>query len=178
MILRGDRDSSVVIMNRSDYIEKLEGIIEEGVKKGTYKKTEDKTLQDLIKFQNSLYRNFYTYEHYKSMYPHSNQPAKLYGTAKTHKFNNIQEINKENLKFRPIIDQTGTYSYNAAQVISHYLKPLCKNKFTINDTQSFSADIKNIPPLQEDEEDVSYDVESLFTNIPINETIDYILDQM
>ena len=111
------------------------------------------------------------------MYPHSNQPAKLQRTAKTHKFNNIQEINKEKLKFCPIIDQTGTYSYNTAQVISQYLKPLCKNKGTINDTQSFSADITNIPPLQE-HEDVSYDVESLFTNIPINETIDYILDQI
>ena len=30
----------------------------------------------------------------------------------------------------------------------------------------------------EDEEDVSYDIESLFTNIPINDTIDYILDQI
>ena len=47
------------------------------------------------------------------MYPQSNQPGKLYGT---HKFNNIHEINKEKLKFRPVIDQTGTYSYNAAQV--------------------------------------------------------------
>ena len=63
------------------------------------------------------------------------------------------------------------------QVISQYLKPLCKNEFTINDRQSFSADIKNIPPLQE-YEDVSYDVESLFTSIPINETINYILDQI
>ena len=63
------------------------------------------------------------------------------------------------------------------QVISQYLKPLCENEFTINDRQSFSADIKNIPTLQE-YEDVSYDVESLFTNIPINETIDYILDQI
>ena len=60
------------------------------------------------------------------------------------------------------------------QVISQYLKPLCENEFTINDRQSFSADIKNIPTLQE-YEDVSYDVESLFTNIPIN---DYILDQV
>ena len=51
MILRGDKESSVVIMNRSDYIEKLEGMIEEGAKKGTYKKTEDTTLQDLKKFQ-------------------------------------------------------------------------------------------------------------------------------
>ena len=44
VILRGGKDSSVVIMNRSDYIEKLEGVIEEGVRKGTYKKTEDTTL--------------------------------------------------------------------------------------------------------------------------------------
>ena len=38
--------------------------------------------------------------------------------------------------------------------------------------------IKELPPLQEDEEDVSYDIESLFTNIPINDTIDYILEQI
>ena len=68
------------------------------------------------KFQD-LFLDFYAYEHYKSVYPHSNQPAKLYGTAKTHKFNSNQEINKEKLKFRPIIDRTGAYSYNGAQVI-------------------------------------------------------------
>ena len=38
MILRGEKDPSVVTMNKSDYIEKLEGMIEEGVKKCTYKK--------------------------------------------------------------------------------------------------------------------------------------------
>ena len=108
---------------------------------------------------------------------HSKQPAN-YKEQPKHKFNNIHEINIEKLKFHPIIDQTGTYSYNAAQVISQYLTPLCKNEFTINDTQSFSADIKNILPLLENEEDVSYDVASLFTNIPINEKIDYILDQI
>ena len=32
--------------------------------------------------------------------------------------------------------------------------------------------------MSEDEEDVSYDVESLFTNIPINETIDFICDEI
>ena len=42
------------------------------------------------------------------MCPHSNQPEKLYGTGKTHKFNNIKKINKEKLKLCPIIDQTGT----------------------------------------------------------------------
>ena len=37
--------------------------------------------------------------------------------------------------------------------------------------------IKEFPPLKEDVEDVSYDIEFLFTNIPTNDTNDYILDQ-
>ena len=45
---------------------------------------------------------------------------------------------KGDIKFRPIIDQTGTYTYNAAQMISNCLKPVCKNENTINNTQSFS----------------------------------------
>ena len=49
VILRGDKDSSVVIMNRPDDIEQLEGMKKQRVKNGTYKKTEDRTLQDLKK---------------------------------------------------------------------------------------------------------------------------------
>ena len=35
-----------------------------------------------------------------------------------------------------------------------------------------------MPLLEEDEEDVSYDAKSLFTNIPAKETICYIIDQI
>ena len=87
-------------------------------------------------------------------------------------------INVANLKFRPIIDQTGTFTYYAAKVISNYLRPLCKNEYSINDTQKFPNTLSSTPPLQDDEEDVSYDVESLFTNIPIEETINYIIEQI
>ena len=135
VILKGNKDSSVVIMDRSDYIQKLEDILEERISKGTYEKTGDTTLRDLKRFHNFLYRNFYNYENYHKMYPHSNQPAKLYGTTKTHKFKDIKEITKEKIKFRPIIDHTGTYTHGAAQVISQYLKHLCKNEFTIEDNQ-------------------------------------------
>ena len=37
--------------------------------------------------------------------------------------------------------------------------------------------IKNLPPLPQDEY-VSYDVESLFTNVPLQETINYIIDEI
>ena len=37
--------------------------------------------------------------------------------------------------------------------------------------------LSSIPPVQDDKEDISYHVESLFTNIPIEETINYVIDQ-
>ena len=112
------------------------------------------------------------------MIPESNQPAKLYATAKTHKFDNLKDINSNNLKFRPIIDQTGTFTYNASKVIADYLKPLSNNKYTIQDTQQFPEMITSLPSLLNDEEYVSYDVDSLFTNVPFTDTIDYILHQI
>ena len=104
------------------------------------------------------------------MLPKSNQPGQLYGTTKTHKFSNIDEITIDNLKFRPIIAQTGTYTNNAAQVIDEYLKPLCSGEFPMS--------LKQQDPLLPDEEYVSYDVESLFTILPVHETIDYILQEI
>ena len=82
-----------------------------------------------------------------------------------------------NLKLRPIIDQTGTCYYKTGKVISKYLKPLTKNEFVINNTQDFPTMLSNMS-LYEDEEDVSYDVESLFTNIPIKDTIDFICEEI
>ena len=41
----------------------------------------------------------------------------LYETAKLHKFEHPQNIIKEKINFQQIIDQTGKYTYVAAQVI-------------------------------------------------------------
>ena len=75
------------------------------------------------------------------------------------------------------VDETGTCYYKTGKVIAQYLKPLTKNEFVINNTQDFPSMLNRVE-LSEDEEDVSYDVESLFTNIPINETIDFICDEI
>ena len=45
----GDKESCVVIMNRSDYFKKLQHMTDEGIEHGVYIAAEDKTLQDLKK---------------------------------------------------------------------------------------------------------------------------------
>ena len=81
------------------------------------------------------------------------------------------------MKLRPIIDQTGAATYHASKVVANYFRPLTNNKFIIKDCLLF-PDILKSTVLANDEEIVSYDVESLFTKIPIKEAIDYICDEI
>ena len=64
----------------------------------------------------------------------------------------------------------GTYNYNLAKYLCSLLKPHISSEFCATDTFSFVREIQDI-----DFSDmflVSYDVTSLFTNIPLSETID------
>ena len=178
-MVSGGKGSCVVLIDETGYQDKLQKMVEDGIKDGIYKVAEENTLKNLKLFKSFLYRNFRKYEYYEQILPKSNQPGKLYGTAKIHKFTDIDEINIDNLKFRPIIAQTGTYTYNAAQVIAKYLKPLCCGyNYIIRSMQEFPMSLKQQDPLLPDEEYISYDVESLFTNVPVHETIDYILQEI
>ena len=73
-------------MNKSDYVSKLQNMIDDGIKNGTYLETTHKFL--------NVFKISYT-----GILKESIQPAKLYGTAKTHKFNNVYDITVELLKF-------------------------------------------------------------------------------
>ena len=85
-------------------------MIDKGIMKDIYVGTTDNTLKELLRYQDLLYRNFRNFERYKDMQTDSNQPESLYGTAKTHKFETLEDIIVANLKFQPIIDQTGTFT--------------------------------------------------------------------
>ena len=82
------------------------------------------------------------------------------------------------MNYHPIKDQTGTFTYKAAKLISNYLKPLRLNEYSISDTQQFPNMLSNLPPLLNDPLDVFDCEESLFTNIPIRDTIEYIIKQI
>ena len=92
------------------------------------------------------------------------------------KFDSANDMTSNQLKLRPIIDQTGTCIYNAQKVVAKYLDPLSKNKYSIGDTLTF-LDLLRSAEESDDYEDLSYDVESLFTSIPLKETIDYVIQK-
>ena len=94
--------------------------------------------------------------------PTGSRLAHLYGLPKTH---------KERLAMRPILSATQTYNYALAKWLDTKLKPLSLNRYTVTDVFEFTNEIHNLEIANGDIL-VSYDVSSLFTNVPLDETIE------
>ncbi len=98
--------------------------------------------------------------------PDGPNPARLYGLPKIHK-----PLVDGLPKYRPIISQIGSLTYKIAKFLLSFITPFTSNEYTIRDTFHFVSML--------DEKDyrlvmASLDVESLFTNIPMDETIDLV----
>ena len=76
-MVSGDKESCVVLIDKSDYQDKLQKMVDYGIKNGIYKVAENNTLKDLKLFKSLLYRNFRKYEHYEKMLRKSNQQGHL-----------------------------------------------------------------------------------------------------
>ena len=100
------------------------------------------------------------------MYPSGSAPGRIYGTLKTHKFSSSDSFPK----LRPIVSSIGTFNYNLARFLCGLLSPLVPNDYCCKETFSFVSQIKNANLSKKFL--VSYDLTSLFTNIPHQEPID------
>ena len=82
--------------------------------------------------------------------------------------------------FRPIIDTTSTPYYNIGKFLSSLLQPLTHNDYNLKDSFDAVKRIRSIPPELFDNgyQFVSFDVQSLFTNVPVKKTINIILDRV
>ena len=105
VILPGDKDSSVIIMNRSG----VESMLQQGISEGKYVKTEDNILKELKSFQWFIYRHFEKSTFYNDIMPSSHQPARFFTSAKTHKFQNFDDINIKELKLSHCTISETTY---------------------------------------------------------------------
>ena len=104
VILAADKETCAVILNRTDYRNKFNNMINEGIAEGKYIEIVDNTHKDLKRFQDFLYRNLYKHEQYENMRPKSNQLGRFFATATTHKFYSINDITLNQLKLCPITD--------------------------------------------------------------------------
>ena len=166
--MKPDKGNGVVVMDRKDYDTAIFSIINDTTK---FKHlTEDPTqkregnLQRLLR--NLKKKGFMNSKDYDNMYPSGSQPARIYGTPKMHKF----KVSDKIPSLRPIVSSIGTYNYQLAKFLGGLIAPHLPNDYCVQDSFTFVQDLQKVSA--HNKFLVSFDVCSLFTNIPLEETID------
>ena len=103
---------------------------------------------------------------YRELFTSGSTPGILYGLPKVH---------KPDCPARPILSAIGTYNYKIAKFLVPILQPFTSGPYTVKDSFSF---VKEITSFHTDSDCVmaSFDVSSLFTNVPLNECVNICCD--
>ena len=162
-----------MIIDKNTYITKINNILNDDTKfvKITFGKRnkeldylldkQDKIITFLKKLRDSGAITDSVLNHLK---PCGSQPGVLYGLCKVHKGSDGQSP-----PFRPILSAINTPSYKIAKFLVLMLSELTKNKYGSKDSFEFAKNVREQNP---DLFMASYDIDSLFTNLPLEETID------
>jgi hypothetical protein len=90
----------------------------------------------------------------------------------------LPKIHKHGIPIRPILAAIKSHSYSLAKFLVSLLRPSATNPYTINDSFSFIQELMSLNVNTNNVIMASFDVTFLFTNIPLDETIDIISDQL
>ena len=174
VILKQDKGRGVVIMNRDKYIDKCIDILNtEQFKK--LNKDSTSTLENKVQRLVRKIKSKIPAQLYSKIYPTGSQPAKFYGTAKVHKVPEGGSLDQ--LPLRQIVANTSSATYHLAKYLAKLLSPLCTSEYTIQSTADFIKKIKE-EKVPEGFQLVSFDVKSLFTSVPLEDTIEIILHRI
>ena len=136
-ICKPDKVNGVVILNKKEYIDKMNVILNDQVK---FKKmNSDNSLSNIKHFQSFLARlkkkKALSPEDYQRIWPTSTTIPTLYGLPKIHKNNN---------PMRPILSSIGSYKHECAAWLSEILTPLRQHTSVVKDTFDFLNDISGL----------------------------------
>ena len=159
MILPADKGRASVVLDKNTYDDKLKTLIEKGPFRLYNKDPTDRLSRKLTEKLLNLKRGGHLTESVcNKIRPKHKQPPRIYGLPKIHKVNT---------PLRPIVSCVNTFAYDLSSYLADVLSPLTgKSEYTVNNSAHFVSTI-NGERVLESEIMVSFDVESLFTNVPI-----------
>ena len=171
VIQRADKGNTVVIIDKDKYIQGVKNVISDSSKFIPLNIPPEDYINYIVnvekkfrKLFNNLYdNNKISKDELLKICPVGSRPGILYGNPKVHK-----PVVDNMPKFRPILSAINTPGYNVAKFLIPILEPLTRNEFTVKDSFSFA---KEITKYDSSLFMASLDVESLFTNIPLKETV-------
>ena len=168
-ILPADKGRAVVVMDSSDYQQKIYGLLQD---ENTYTKISDQRKNPTSNTEKSLNALLKQIKDQKSIHDPGAQQLddKLYyklrsTDATPATFYGLPKIHKPEVPLRPITSSINCPTYQASKHLASILSPLQRNQFTVTNSNDFARKISNCT-IEPHEIMVSFDVVSLFTSIP------------
>ena len=165
IIRKADKTAVYVLMPRDEYLQKMETILNDPSKfcripkdtTATLKAQVNRILDAVNAKSGGLHFQKITGEF---------SPGYAYGNVKTHKAGN---------PLRPIISQISTPTYKLAKKLNQLLTPFVPSEFSLRSPTQFIDILEN---KSSNCLIASLDMESLFTNVPVDETIELIMQKV
>lgn len=167
LVIKADKANKTVIIKKDDYNEKMLAHLSDNTTYEKIKKDPTNNLQTNVnKSVKLLYdKKIIPFELKQKLSIHNSRSPNIYGLIKLHKHNN---------PIRPIVNFTRSPTYELSKFISEIIgKIVGKSNFHVKDSWDFANSITNIT-VPEDHCLVSFDVTSLYTNIPTELALDII----
>ena len=173
IVTRPDKGRGVVIMDKTDYVSKMNAILSDRTKFSP--RFDDPTLKrerNLTTLLRKLKKDgLISDAFYNTARPTGSAPGRLYGLPKMHK-------KQQNYPLRPVLSSIRTFNYGLAKALKQMLSSIIKKDTIIKDSFAFVDELKTLKHLSPTSKMVSFDVVSLYTNIPLTETINIILNHL
>ena len=178
VIQKADKGKTIAILNKNDYISRLNRILDDTSKFTRLHLEEGKVLnhifhteQHIIDLLKSLKnQNEISEKNYDNLYLSGSKPGIIYGLDKIHK------VLEDGIPtFRSILSAIGTPTYKLAKFSDKVLKPITTNEYTIRDSFSFAKEVEEFDP---NLIMASFDIKSLFTNVPLTESISLCVENL
>ncbi|XP_054259833.1 uncharacterized protein LOC128984527 [Macrosteles quadrilineatus] len=160
-ILPADKGNATVVLDTLTYEEKMLETLQSG-QYTQLKKDPTETFERKIASTLRKHKKFFSDKQRTRLTPHHSKIPHMYGLPKIH---------KPNVPLRPIVSSRDSACRELSKVLLDILKPLVGNTDSfIKNSKDFVEKSKSIV-LADTDKLVSFDVESLFTNVPVSETL-------
>ena len=171
IVTGADKGRGTVILDKTDYNKKLEEILSDQKK---FKLLDIEPYKIMLQLEEKLNRLLRKIKDdlgqttYNTIRATGSIPGRMYGLIKIHKIGNPA---------RPIISSINTFNYNLSKYLIQFLTPITCNAYTISNSYKFLEEIRQ-QNFNGSYVFTSFDVVSLFTNIPILETIEIAVNKL
>ena len=165
-----------MILDRISYISAIEEVLNDHIEFSNLDISAGKDINYITNIEKRIYSDLKLLKEeevldknaYKNTKPAGSKPGVLYRLGKVYK-----KTKNGLTPFRPILSAIRIPSYKLAKFLLPFLRPLIQSEYTVTDSFHFTEEIcKQDPNLNM----ASLDVDSLFTNIPLDEIIDICTD--